>query len=226
MSESTARLAAPRAMPPRPKAARSADLVRYAKPVVILAGLVPVARLAWAVWTGSDLLGANPAETILHQTGDWAVYFLLATLAVTPLRRLTGWNWLIKFRRMLGLFAFFYAVVHFASYIAFDQYFDAAAILRDVWKRPFITVGFAALLLMTPLAITSTKGWIRRLGAPAWNRLHQLVYAVGVLAVVHYWWLVKKDITWPAAYAAILAVLLGWRVWKRLQPREPRRARA
>jgi sulfoxide reductase heme-binding subunit YedZ len=168
--------------------------------------------LAYAVAFDPLALGANPAERILHETGDWCLQFLLLTLAVTPVRRLSGWNWPIKFRRMLGLFAFAYGVMHLSAYVAFDQYFDVAAIVRDVWKRPFITVGFLALVLMTPLAITSTKGWIRRMGGPAWNRLHKLVYPVTILGVVHYWWLVKRDITWPVIYALVLALLLGYRL--------------
>lgn len=224
MSGTAAPLAAPRAAAPKAAApaARRRDAVALAKPFVVLAGLYPAGWLAWGVFMRPDWLGANPAETILHTTGDWCLHFLLITLAVTPFRRLSGWNWPIRFRRMLGLFAFFYGVVHLSAYVAFDQYFDVAAIVKDVWKRPFITVGFAALLLMTPLAVTSTKGWIRRMGGQAWNRLHQAIYAIAILGVVHYWWLVKRDITWPAIYAAILAVLLGWRVWKKLQPRQPR----
>ena len=131
--------------------------------------------MAWC--SNPELLGANPAETIEHVTGDRALQFLLYTLAITPLRRITGWNWLIKFRRMLGLFAFFYGVVHLAAYIAFDQYFDVRAILEDIVKRPFVTVGFASLVLMLPLAVTSTAGWIKRMGAAGWNRLHKAIYA-------------------------------------------------
>jgi len=213
----------------RRPAARSApwwrDPVRLAKPVVFLAALVPAGRLLHGVFVDPEALGANPAETIEHVTGDWALHFLLLTLAVTPLRRLTGWNGAIKFRRMLGLFAFFYGVLHMAAYVAFDMNLDAAAIVKDIWKRPFVTVGFASLLLMTPLAITSTRGWVLRLGGAAWSRLHQLVYPVAILGVVHYWWLVKRDITWPVIYGTVLAVLLGYRVWQRLRPR-PARARA
>jgi sulfoxide reductase heme-binding subunit YedZ len=171
------------------------------------------------VFQAPETLGANPAETILHVTGDWTLQFLLLTLALTPLRRLTGWNWVIRFRRLLGLFAFFYGVLHLSAYVGFDRFFQPGEIVADLWKRPFITVGFAALLLMTPLAITSTKGWIRRLGGPRWNRLHQLVYAVALLGVLHYWWLVKRDLTWPLIYAGILAVLLGIRLYWKLRPR-------
>jgi len=200
------------------------DPVRLAKPAVLVAGCLPAALLAHAVWQDPASLGANPAETILHETGDWCLQFLLLTLAVTPLRRISGWNWPIRFRRMLGLFAFAYGVLHLAAYTAFDQYFDVAAIVKDIYKRPFITVGFAALLLMLPLAVTSTKGWIRRLGGEGWNRLHKATYAVAVLGVVHYWWLVKRDITWPAIYAAILAVLLGYRLLRRRRTRSVARA--
>ncbi|MHB2167318.1 protein-methionine-sulfoxide reductase heme-binding subunit MsrQ [Alsobacter sp. R-9] len=201
------------------------DPVRVAKPFVFAAACWPMARLAWAIAYDPVSLGANPAERILHETGDWCLQFLLITLAVTPLRRITGWNGAIKFRRMLGLFAFAYGVLHLAAYVAFDQYFDAAAILKDIVKRPFITVGFAALVLMTPLAVTSTRGWVLRLGGDRWSRLHKAVYAVTILGVVHYWWLVKRDITWPVIYALVLAVLLGWRLARRARPR-PARQRA
>ncbi len=199
--------------------------MRLAKPAVLAAGCLPIAMLAWAVVFDPLSLGANPAERILHETGDWCLQFLLITLAVTPLRRITGWNWPIKFRRMLGLFAFAYGVLHLSAYVAFDQYFDIAGIVKDIWKRPFITVGFAALVLMTPLAITSTRGWIRRMGGAQWNRLHKAVYAVTILGVVHYWWLVKRDITWPVVYALILALLLGYRLYVSRRAR-PARARA
>jgi sulfoxide reductase heme-binding subunit YedZ len=201
------------------------DPVRVAKPVVLAVGCVPLAVLAHAVVFDPLSLGANPAERILHETGDWCLQFLLITLAVTPLRRITGWNWPIRFRRMLGLFAFAYGVLHLAAYVAFDQYFDVAGIVEDIWKRPFITVGFVALVLMTPLAITSTKGWIRRLGGERWNRLHKAVYLVTILGVVHYWWLVKRDITWPVVYALVLALLLGYRLFRARRGR-PARARA
>lgn len=211
--------------PPLPRRSSKgllADPVRLAKPVVVVAGCLPLAALVHAVLFDPLSLGANPAERILHETGDWCLQFLLLTLAVTPLRRVSGWNWPIRFRRMLGLFAFAYGVLHLAAYVSFDQYFEVAAILKDIVKRPFITVGFAALVLMTPLAVTSTKGWIRRMGAERWNRLHKAVYAVAVLGVVHYWWLVKRDITWPLVYAVILAGLLGTRWLYRRRPRARR----
>jgi len=182
------------------------------KALVFLAALVPFAQLAVsAVWF-PERLGANPAEFITRSLGDWCLRFLLMTLAVTPLRGITGWNWLLRLRRMLGLFAFFYALVHFSSYIAFDHVFDAVAILKDIVKRPFITVGFTALLLLLPLAATSTNAMVRRLGAVRWRALHRLVYPIAVLGVVHFWWMVKRDVTEPAIYAALLALLLGYRV--------------
>jgi methionine sulfoxide reductase heme-binding subunit len=186
--------------------------VRVMKAALFVLALVPFARLAFsAVWY-PDALGANPAEFITRSLGDWCLRFLLITLAVTPLRRITGWNWLLRLRRMFGLFAFFYAVVHFTSYIAFDHVFDAVAILKDIVKRPFITVGFTVLVLLVPLAVTSTNAMVRRLGAHNWRALHRLVYPIAALGVLHFWWMVKRDITEPAIYAAILAVLLGYRL--------------
>jgi sulfoxide reductase heme-binding subunit YedZ len=182
------------------------------KATLFVVALVPFARLAVsAVWF-PDVLGANPAEFITRSLGDWCLRFLLITLAVTPIRRMTGWNWLLRLRRMLGLFAFFYGVVHFTSYIAFDHVFDAVAILKDIIKRPFITVGFTVLLLLIPLAVTSTNAMVRRLGARNWRALHRLVYPIAALGVLHYWWMVKRDITEPAIYAGILAMLLGYRL--------------
>jgi sulfoxide reductase heme-binding subunit YedZ len=202
------------------------DPARAGKPFVFAAALYPLGRLLWGLFMDPDLLGANPAETIEHVTGDWTMHFLLLTLAVSPLRRLSGLGWLIRYRRMLGLFVFFYGVLHLSSYLAFDMVFDPAAIARDIVKRPFITVGFGALMLMLPLAITSTRGWVLRLGGPRWASLHRLVYAVLVLGVLHYWWLVKRDLTWPIIYAALAALLLGWRVWMRYRPRPAKTRRA
>lgn len=176
--------------------------------------LIPFARLAAAAIVFPEWLGANPAEYITRSTGDWALRMLLATLAITPLRRVSGLAWLLRFRRMLGLFAFFYATVHFASYIAFDHVFDIGAILKDIVKRPFITVGFMSLVLLLPLAITSANVMVRWLGARRWMNLHRLVYVIAPLAVLHFWWMVKKDVSEPAIYALILAVLLGIRlIW-------------
>lgn len=175
-----------------------------------MASLLPLAWLCWLAW--QDRLGANPVETLSHRTGDWSLRFLLLTLAVTPLRRLSGWNGLQKFRRMLGLFAFFYVCLHFGVYLIFDQFFDWAGIVEDVAKRPYITVGFAGWLLLIPLAVTSTNGMIKRLGRN-WQRLHRLVYVIGALGVLHYLWLVKADLTEPLLYGGILGVLLGYRLW-------------
>jgi methionine sulfoxide reductase heme-binding subunit len=208
------------------RAAPALDWVPYAKAAVWVLALWPAASLIRGVVFVPDTLGANPAETILHVTGDWTLRFLLLTLALTPLRRLTGWNWTIRFRRLLGLFAFFYSVLHAGAYIGFDRFFQLDEIIADIWKRPFITVGFAALVLMTPLAVTSTRGWIRRLGGARWIKLHRLVYAVALLGVLHYVWLVKRDLTWPLIYAAILALLLGLRVFWKLRPGAARRRQA
>ncbi|MEZ5581158.1 MAG: protein-methionine-sulfoxide reductase heme-binding subunit MsrQ [Candidatus Competibacteraceae bacterium] len=182
----------------------------YGKPLVFCVSLLPLVWLCWLAW--QDRLGANPVETLSHRTGDWSLRFLLLTLAVTPLRRLSGWNWLLKFRRMLGLFAFFYVCLHLGVYLIFDQFFDPSAILEDIAKRPYITVGFAGFLLLIPLAATSTNGMIKRLGRN-WQRLHRLVYLIGMLGVVHYWWLVKADISEPLLYAGLLTILLGYRAW-------------
>jgi sulfoxide reductase heme-binding subunit YedZ len=190
----------------------SAKAVRALKAIVFLAALVPAGRLAWALAFDPGMLGANPAEFITRSTGDWTLRFLLFTLAVTPLRKVLGWHWLARLRRMLGLFAFFYAMAHLASFVSFDHVFDLAEILKDILKRPFITVGFAALVLLLPLAITSTDGMVRRLGARRWLALHRLVYVIAPLGVLHFWWMVKADLTEPALYAAILTVLLGYRI--------------
>jgi len=180
--------------------------------LVFGASLLPLAWISWLGWQGQ--WGANPVETLSRFTGDWSLRFLLLTLAVTPVRRLTGWNRLQQFRRMLGLFTFFYVCLHFGVYLVFDQFFDWRAIGEDVVKRPYITAGFAGWLLLIPLAATSTRGMIRRLGRN-WQRLHRLVYLIGVLGVLHYLWLVKADLTEPLIYAGVLTALLGYRVWWR-----------
>lgn len=186
-------------------------VLRISKIVLFLAALGPFALLVRGMLTGN--LGVNPAETIQLETGRWALKFLLLSLAVTPVRRLTGWNPVIQFRRMLGLFAFFYAVCHFAAYWSFDLNFAFAAMAGDVAKRPFITLGFAAFLLLLPLALTSTKGWIRRLGK-RWGQLHRLVYAAAICAVIHFALKVKVFTGDPVVYASVLAALLGFRlVW-------------
>ena len=200
---------------------------RVLKPAVFLAGLGPAAWLVYAALTGN--LSVNPLEDITHETGLWAIRFICLTLAVTPLRRLTGWNDVIRFRRMLGLFAFFYGSLHFLTYVIADRFAAldfpdgivawstvrnlAASVSEDIYKRPFITIGFTAFVCMVPLAMTSTAGMIRRLGGRRWRALHRLVYVTGVAAVVHYWWLVKADVTDPRFYAIIVAVLLGIRVY-------------
>jgi sulfoxide reductase heme-binding subunit YedZ len=217
------------------------------KPVVFLASLGPFFYLVWAVWTGN--LSANPLSDLTNETGVWTLRFICITLAITPLRKLTGWNTLVKFRRMAGLYAFFYGSLHLTTYAVADRFagLDQApgwiealsaghvpgwtliastvraltkSIGEDIYKRPFITIGFAAWLTMLPLAVTSTTGWIRRLGGKRWNRLHRLVYLTGILGPLHYWWLVKADVSRPLAYAAVVAMLLGSRLyWNR--PRRP-----
>jgi sulfoxide reductase heme-binding subunit YedZ len=163
----------------------------------------------------TNQFGANPLEFVTRSTGTWTLVMLCATLTVTPLRRLTGWNWLIRLRRMLGLFAFFYALQHFLLWLAVDRGFDLAYMLKDVGKRPFITVGFTAFVLMVPLALTSTNGMVRRLGGKRWQGLHRLVYAIAVLAILHYWWhkAGKHDFHEVSIYAAVVATLLGMRLW-------------
>jgi sulfoxide reductase heme-binding subunit YedZ len=184
--------------------------LRITKVVVFLAALLPLASLGWRAL--HDGLGANPIEVITHSTGDWTLFLILTTLSITPLRRLSRQYWLIGIRRMIGLFAFFYGVLHFLTYIWLDKFFDWHEMLKDIAKRPFITVGFSAFVLLIPLAITSTKGWIRRLGGKNWQLLHRLIYLTGILAVVHYWWLVKADIRKPERYAFVLGILLSYRI--------------
>ncbi len=185
------------------------------KTALFAVALIPLASLVYGGF--NDGLGANPIEFVTHQTGTWTFNFLLITLAVTPLRTLSGQHWLLRLRRMLGLFCFFYAALHFATYLWLDQFFDVGAIARDIIKRPFITVGFAAFSLLLPLAATSSNRAIRRLGGKRWQALHRSVYLIGVLAAVHYFWLVKATaLVYPLIYAALLAILLGWRVKKRI----------
>lgn len=176
--------------------------------------LAPLARLAYAAF--ANALGANPIETITRSTGWWALFMLMTTLAVTPLRRFSGMSWLLRLRRMLGLYAFFFASVHFTTFVWFDHWFDVAEILADVVKRPFVTVGFCAFLLFLPLAFTSTNAMVKRLGHH-WQRLHRLVYAIAILGVLHYWWLVKRDLSEPLIFALVLALLLGTRLTKRVR---------
>ena len=193
----------------------TASSIRALKVIVFGLCLVPLAMLVLAVFGLSGLsLGANPIEELIHQLGKWGLKFLLITLAVTPLRFLTGRNWLIRFRRMLGLFAFFYILMHFLTYAGLDQRFDLAVILEDIAERPFITIGFIAFLLLIPLAVTSTNRMMKRLGR-RWQKLHRLVYVIAVLGVWHFYWQVKLDTLEPVIYAAILAALLGYRIWRR-----------
>ncbi|WP_239078217.1 MULTISPECIES: sulfite oxidase heme-binding subunit YedZ [Deefgea] len=183
--------------------------IKLIKPVVFVLCMLPLLRVGVLLNQA-----VNPIEFLTRSSGTWALVGLLVTLAITPLRQITGWSWLQSLRRMLGLFAFFYALVHFATYIWLDQFFDFSAIVQDIIKRPFITIGFAAFVLLIPLALTSTNGWMRRLKRN-WGRIHRLIYLIAPLAVIHYFWLVKKDLTQPVLYAAVLCVLLIWRVWRR-----------
>ena len=188
---------------------------RLIKPVVFVACLIPVVWLIYGAFTHA--LGANPIETITNETGVWTLRLVAVTLAITPLRKLTRWNALIRYRRMLGLFAFFYGCLHFLTYVWLDQFFAIEDIVADVVKRPFITVGFTAFVLMIPLAVTSTAGWIRRLGGRRWNLLHRLIYLTAIFGVIHYLWLVKADTSRPIRYGVIIGslllarLLLAWR---------------
>jgi sulfoxide reductase heme-binding subunit YedZ len=187
---------------------------RIWKPLIFLICLVPAILVVTDALELTGRLGANPVEEIQDRFGIWALRFIMVTLAVTPLRRLTGWNWLTRFRRMFGLFTFFYVLMHFLTWLFLDQGLLLSAILEDIVERPFITIGFAALLLLTVLAATSTNGMRRRL-RKRWQTLHNATYVIGILGVWHYWWQVKKDITEPLIYAVILAVLLSARAWWR-----------
>ena len=195
--------------------------------VLFVVALLPLCRLFYLGFT--DALGANPVEFVVRSLGNWTLVALVVTLSVTPLRMATGWAWLLRLRRMFGLFAFFYAALHFSAYLWLDQWFDMAAIWKDVLKRPYITVGFAGLLLLVPLAVTSTNGWVKRLGGRNWQRLHRLVYVIAVLAVVHFWWqkAAKNDISEPLIYASIIGLLFGARLlrWWRNRPQTGSRQR-
>jgi len=197
----------------------SKSFYRLTKPVVFLLCLLPLAMLILRAFEIGGLgLGANPIEELLHDLGRWGLKFLLITLLVTPLRRWTGWNWLIRFRRMLGLFAFFYILLHFLVYAILDQGLDMAAIVEDVIKRPYITLGMTALILLIPLVITSTRGMMRRLGK-SWLKLHRLVYVIAILAVWHFYWQVKLDTLDASIYALILVFLLATRVYNSYRSR-------
>jgi sulfoxide reductase heme-binding subunit YedZ len=202
--------------------------LKWLKAVLFVLALLPLGRLVFKGFT--DQLGANPIEFITRNTGDWTLYFLCITLAITPLRRLTHWNWLIKLRRMAGLFAFFYVTLHFTTFIWFDHFFDLDEMLRDVVKRPFITVGFIAFVLLIPLAATSTNGMVRRLGAKRWQWLHRTIYLIAPMGILHFWWMKagKHDFARPILMGTIVAVLLlfriGWRLAQaRTQKREEKR---
>jgi len=200
-------------------AAPTARQITAIKAALFVLALLPFLWSGWQVVAGVPV---DPLAYITHQSGDWALYILCITLAVTPLRRLTGWNWVVKLRRMIGLFAFFYALLHFVAFFWFDHFFDVASMLRDVAKRPFILVGFIAFVLLIPLAATSTNGMIRRLGGKRWQWLHRLIYVVAPLAVLHFWWMkaAKNNLAQPMLFAVIVAVLLALRVyWTRVKAR-------
>jgi sulfoxide reductase heme-binding subunit YedZ len=194
---------------------------KWTKVVLFLVCLVPFVSLVWRALHAN--LGANPVEFVQHATGDWTLRFLVFTLSITPLRRLLSVPELIRFRRMLGLFAFFYVCLHFLTYIGPDQSFNLGGMWKDVQKRRYITVGFTAFVLLIPLAFTSTAGWIRRLGGRRWQLLHRAIYVSAVCGVIHYYWLVKSDVRKPLFYGAIVAVLLAWRLgdWFLRRRREP-----
>jgi sulfoxide reductase heme-binding subunit YedZ len=183
---------------------------KWTKVAVFSTCLIPFGGLVWRSLKGG--LGANPVEFLQHATGDWTLRFLIFTLCITPFRKLLKLPDLIRFRRMLGLFAFFYVCLHFLTYLGPDQSFDVAAMWKDVAKRPFITVGFLGFVLLIPLAITSTAGWIRRLGGKRWQMLHRAIYVSAVAGVIHYYWLVKSDVRKPFFYGALVGILLLWRV--------------
>ena len=190
-------------------------MLSYLKPVTFIACLIPFIQLLYRAYM--DDLGANPIDFITRATGSWALFILLASLSVTPLRRITGRNDLIRYRRMLGLFAFFYAALHFSTYLVLDHFFDWQRIAKDIVKRPYVTAGFTALVVMIPLALTSTAGMIRRLGK-RWQQLHRLVYVAAIAAVIHFYWLVKADIRRPFQYGFVLALLLGYRLLAKWRP--------
>jgi sulfoxide reductase heme-binding subunit YedZ len=185
--------------------------IRFAKLVLLVNGLVPLTLLLWDVYRKQ--VGANPLEFVTRTTGILTLVFLLISLAVTPLRRTTGLKWLTRFRRMLGLFAFFYGSLHLMTYVAFDRFFHLTTVPGDVVKRPFIAIGMTAFFLMVPLAITSTDTMVKRLGGKRWTRLHRIVYLSGILGVLHYYMLVKSDVRLPLTFAFLLAVLLGFRIF-------------
>ncbi|OFW19200.1 MAG: hypothetical protein A3H97_23795 [Acidobacteria bacterium RIFCSPLOWO2_02_FULL_65_29] len=220
----------------------SASAIRWVlKPAVFVAALGPVGWLVWAGLTGH--LSANPLSDLTNETGLWALRFICITLAITPFRRLTGWHAAIRFRRMTGLFAFFYGSLHFLTYVIADRFAGldfpdgivawstvvnlAVSVGDDIYKRPFITIGFTTLMLLLPLAVTSTAGWIRRLGGKQWQALHRLIYVAALTAILHYWWLVKADLTSPQRYALVVGALLMFRlVWARSRASAPVRQKS
>ncbi|HVF30211.1 MAG TPA: protein-methionine-sulfoxide reductase heme-binding subunit MsrQ [Pyrinomonadaceae bacterium] len=185
--------------------------VKFHKLLITINAVIPLGFLAFDAYRGA--LGANPIEFFLRTTGVLTLIFLFITLAVTPLRKIFGWNALIRVRRMLGLYAFFYALVHLVTYGIFDKSLDPSAIVGDVWQRPFIAVGMLAFLMLVPLAITSTNGMVKRLGGKTWSRLHKLTYVIAILGVIHFWMIVKSDVFYPAIFALVLAILLAYRVF-------------
>lgn len=189
----------------------------WGRALVWVASFVPAAYLGWQLWRALNYLphdlGREPVKGLEHATGEQAIRFLFFTLAVTPVRQLTGWNWLAKYRRVFGLVMFAYATAHLATYAALDLELDLGEVAAEIVKRPYLVVGFAAWLLLVPLAVTSTTGWIRRLKGGAWNRLHRLTYAVAALGMVHYWWSQKKDVSEPLAWGLGFAALFAWRWW-------------
>ena len=191
------------------------DNVKFNKILIFINALVPLGFLAWDGFQGR--LGANPVEFFLRTTGVLTLVFLFISLSVTPLRKYFGWNQLIKFRRMLGLFTFFYAFLHLITFSVFDKSFDITAIASDVWQRPFIAVGMLAFFLLVPLAVTSTNGMIKRLGGKNWARLHKLSYVIAILGVIHFWMIVKSDLTYPILFGLVLAALLGYRIYANLE---------
>ncbi len=191
-----------------------------AKPVVFLACLAPLILVVSDAFGLGAGLGANPIEEMLDRFGNWTLRFIMITLAVTPLRRITGWNWLSRFRRLLGLFTFFYALLHFLTWFVLDREMLLADVLEDLTERPFVTIGFTALVLLSALAVTSFTAVRRRMGKN-WQKLHNAAYAIALLGVWHYWWQVKKDVTEPQIYAVILAALLGTRIWWKWRKKNP-----
>lgn len=185
--------------------------IKFNKAVVFINSLVPLVLLGWDAWRGS--LGANPVEFFLRTTGVLSLVFLIIGLAITPLRKYTGWNEIVKFRRMIGLYAFFYAFLHLATYVGFDRGFSLSETVGDIWQRPFIAVGMASFFLMIPLAVTSTNAMIKRFGGKNWQKLHRLTYAIAVGGVVHFYMIVKSDLTYPLLFGVVLAALLGYRIY-------------